>query len=78
MSGPRIAGTSPMIMALEAGEYYWCACGRSGTEPMCDGAHKGTSFMPHKFTVTPADKVAMCMCKHTKSAPFCDGAHATL
>ncbi|MBI4828267.1 MAG: CDGSH iron-sulfur domain-containing protein [Nitrospinae bacterium] len=78
MSGPRSAGKSPMMMALEAGDHYWCSCGLSGKQPMCDGAHKGTSFTPHKFTVAAGDKVAMCMCKRTKTAPFCDGAHATL
>lgn len=78
MSGAKVAGKSPMMMALADGEHYWCSCGLSGKQPMCDGAHKGTSFKPRMFTVSPADKVAMCMCKRTKNPPFCDGAHAKL
>ena len=29
---------------VEAGKsYWWCACGRSKSQPFCDGSHKGTA-----------------------------------
>lgn len=37
MSEPRIAGREPIEIALEKGEYFWCACGESKSQPFCDG-----------------------------------------
>lgn len=78
MSEPTIFDTKPMVMELEAGDYYWCTCGKSAGQPFCDGAHKGTDFVPQKFTLTEKQTVAMCLCKHSNNPPFCDGAHAKL
>ena len=46
MSGvPEIGGRRPIPINVVAGEsYWWCACGRSKTQPFCDGSHKGTEF----------------------------------
>lgn len=33
-------------VALNAGTYYICTCGRSKNAPHCDGSHQGTSFQP--------------------------------
>lgn len=75
---PKIASREPIAVELEAGDHWWCACGLSGHQPMCDGAHKGTGFGPKKFTLTEKKKVWLCNCKHTKNPPFCDGAHKLL
>ena len=36
-----IAQKGPFEVEVEAGRaYWWCACGRSATQPFCDGSHK--------------------------------------
>ena len=40
ISLPTIAGTKPVVLELEAGTHYWCACGRSSNQPFCDGSHE--------------------------------------
>ncbi len=72
---PVIVDKKPVVLELEAGSYYWCSCGYSTNQPFCNGAHKGTDFVPTKFEVTEKKKVALCLCKHTAKAPFCDGTH---
>jgi len=75
---PVIASKMPAVMDLEAGVYWWCSCGKSSTQPFCDGSHKGSSFTPQKVVIEEAKKVAFCNCKHSNNGPFCDGAHASL
>ncbi|MGA1133242.1 MAG: CDGSH iron-sulfur domain-containing protein [Prochlorotrichaceae cyanobacterium] len=77
-SEPTIAAKKPVVLELEAGNYFWCSCGQSANQPFCDGAHQGTSFMPLKFQIEEQKKVALCLCKHTQNHPFCDGAHSQL
>lgn len=72
----KIYNTKPAILELEAGEYFWCACGLSGHQPMCDGEHTGTGLRSKKFTLTERTVVRLCNCKQTKTPPFCDGSHA--
>lgn len=72
---PVVAGKAPIVMELEPGEYWWCACGRSKGQPFCDGSHKGTGIEPQKLEVKEKKKVALCTCKHTKNGPMCDGSH---
>lgn len=68
----------PYVMELEAGDYWWCACGRSGTQPFCDGSHQGTGISPHKLTLEEKTKVWLCGCRRSGKAPHCDGTHKNL
>ena len=46
-STAEIGGRQPIVVEVETGKsYWWCACGRSKTQPFCDGSHKGTGFTP--------------------------------
>jgi len=76
MDKPEIPARAPCVLDLEAGVYWWCSCGKSATQPFCDGSHKGSSFSPVKVELEAAKKVALCNCKHSKNGAFCDGTHA--
>ena len=42
---PAIGGRAPLPIEVTAGEeYWWCACGRSKSQPFCDGSHEGTGL----------------------------------
>jgi CDGSH-type Zn-finger protein len=68
----------PIVGMCEAGEYHWCACGRSRTQPYCDGSHKTSNYLPMRVVIQADRKVAWCACKRTGTPPFCDGSHAKL
>ncbi|NCG20912.1 MAG: glutamate synthase [Rhodobacterales bacterium] len=73
---PVVAGTKPIAVELENGKaYYFCACGKSKTQPFCDGSHAGTDFTPKRFVAEETSTAFLCACKHTGNAPFCDGTH---
>jgi len=79
MTKAKIAATSPTAVELEEGKKYaFCTCGLSETQPLCDGAHKGTDFAPLVFTAEKSEKAFLCNCKQTSKAPFCDGTHSGL
>lgn len=75
---PRVVAKAPMVMDLEPGTYWWCACGLSATQPFCDGSHKACDLRPVKMEIAETARKALCQCKHTKTAPFCDGSHGQL
>lgn len=78
MSSPEIPQKGPYAVDVEAGDYYWCACGKSKNQPFCDGSHKGSEFSPVKISVDQTKTLFLCGCKHTKNPPFCDGTHGSL
>lgn len=79
MATPEIGGTQPIITDVIADEtYWWCACGRSASQPFCDGSHSGTEFTPQSWQAPRTGKVAFCTCKRTANAPLCDGSHANI
>ncbi len=79
MSDPEIAGKAPLPVDVEAGKnYFWCACGKSNTQPFCDGSHAGTAFAPMKWTASETKRVFFCCCKRTVGQPLCDGSHNKL
>lgn len=78
MANPECPQKSPYVVELEPGTYWWCACGRSTTQPFCDGSHQGTDFAPVKLEMSEAGKVWLCGCKHSADQPMCDGSHNSL
>tara|TARA_R110002049_G_scaffold210615_1_gene381689 strand:- start:1619 stop:3172 length:1554 start_codon:yes stop_codon:yes gene_type:complete len=76
MSKPIIADNKPIKTSLSQGsEYHFCACGRSASQPFCDGSHVGTNFKPIPFVAEESGDAFLCRCKHTANAPYCDGTH---
>ena len=78
MSEPVIPQKQPYVVELDAGTYWWCACGRSTKQPFCDGSHRDTDITPVKLELDAPRKVFLCGCKHSNDKPFCDGSHKAL
>lgn len=73
---PVVAGTAPIKVTVEAGkDYWWCACGKSASQPFCDGSHKGTGMGPSKYTAERDGDAWFCACKQSANKPMCDGSH---
>ena len=76
---PTIAQKAPYPVEVEAGKtYFWCSCGKSQSQPFCDGSHQGSEFTPVAFKAEQTETKYFCGCKMTASQPFCDGAHSKL
>lgn len=79
MAEPLIAQKSPYQFAVKAGRnYYWCACGRSKKQPLCDGSHASTDITPVLYEAKEDKDVWFCGCKQTGNQPMCDGTHGGL
>lgn len=78
MSNPKVAQKGPFVMTMQPGKYYWCACGKSNSQPFCDSSHKGSEFSPIMEEITIEKKIAWCGCKHSGIKPFCDGTHRNI
>ncbi|PAA48981.1 hypothetical protein BOX15_Mlig033817g1, partial [Macrostomum lignano] len=87
---PAIQKTKPFRFEAKAGKtYWWCSCGLSHTQPLCDGHHKRVNklidaghytvhypnYRPVKLCLDADKAVWLCQCKRTKSPPYCDGSH---
>ena len=76
---PNIGGRRPLPVNVEAGKsYWWCACGRSQSQPFCDGSHEGTGFEPLEWKAERSRPMSFCTCKRTGTPPLCDGSHKAL
>ena len=76
MATPVRSSDTPFAVDVERGEtYYWCACGKSQSQPFCDGSHKDTEFSPVKYLAKKSETVYFCGCKATQNQPLCDGSH---
>jgi CDGSH-type Zn-finger protein len=76
MAAPMVAASTPISVELEKGkEYFYCACGRSASQPFCDGSHPGTGFSPLAFVAETSGRAVLCRCKQTATPPYCDGSH---
>jgi CDGSH-type Zn-finger protein len=76
MSDPVRAADTPYATDVEEGKtYYWCSCGKSSKQPLCDGSHQGTDFTPVAYRAEASKKVFFCGCKISNNKPMCDGSH---
>ena len=78
-SKPHVAQKGPYAVDVEAGKSYWfCSCGKSKTQPFCDGSHQGSSFTPREYKAEKSETVYFCGCKHSANGMTCDGSHQKL
>ena len=79
MTTPEMPQKAPYPVEVEAGKsYWWCACGKSASQPFCDGSHKGSSFAPVQFKAEESKTVYFCGCKQSKNGALCDATHRNL
>ena len=75
---PKCSQKKPYVLKGEKKKYAWCACGESKNQPFCDGAHKGTGFVPVIVDNEKDGNIAWCGCKVSSNSPYCDGSHKCL
>lgn len=76
---PACPQKMPYRIEVEAGKsYWWCACGKSSTQPFCDGSHRGSGFSPVEYQAEEPVTISFCGCKRSGNKPQCDGTHRTV
>jgi CDGSH iron-sulfur domain-containing protein 3 len=79
MTTPIVAQKGPYSHEVTAGKTcYWCACGHSANQPLCDGSHKAVGMAPIAYKAEKDATAWFCGCKQSKNAPLCDGSHRSL
>ncbi len=79
MPTPEMPQKAPYPVEVEAGKsYWWCACGKSASQPFCDGSHKGSEFTPLQYKAEAGKTVYFCGCKQSKNGALCDATHQSL
>ena len=79
MDKPLVAARRPKKGELKEGkDYFFCACGRSKSQPFCDGSHRGTGFSPQNVTAKESGDAFLCQCKRSANQPYCDGSHKNI
>ena len=74
-----VAQKGPFTVELRAGKTYaWCACGRSASQPFCDGPRNETGLAPVGFKADHNGTVYLCGCKSSGGRSFRDGTHNRL
>merc|ERR1719350_2166000 len=73
---PHSPQLNPYFVELEEKTtYLWCACGKSNTQPWCDGSHKGTGYKPLPFIIRQKRSALICGCKFSERRPYCNLTH---
>lgn len=79
MPTPEMPQKAPYPVEVEAGKsYWWCACGKSASQPFCDGSHKGSEFAPTQYKAGASKTVYFCGCKQSANGALCDSTHRNL
>lgn len=63
----RVSDTPHAAEVESCKDYFWCLCGKSEKQLVCDSFHDGSSFTSAKFTATESKKVFFYSCKVTVS-----------
>lgn len=72
------SNNSIKVEVIEGKKYFWCSCGKSTSQPFCDGSHAGTEFKPIEYVAQKTSTVGFCGCKLSMKGPICDGTHKKL
>ena len=75
-TNPSSTNDGPYVIEVEAGTKAFCQCGRTGSNPYCDGSHHGCGIEPRIEKFDSARKLVMCGCGRSEKTPFCDGSHS--
>ena len=78
MEKPTTLQKGPYKVKVEKDKtYFWCACGLSQKQPLCDGSHKKErKFKSLKYLAVESKEMFFCGCKMTNNQPLCDGSHS--